>query len=207
MATVPDMSFDIRTDGQGVTANPLDPNQKKETSPNQIIINVSGGTGAGGQGDDGKTQAKGGEGMGGTANNSLGHGNGVGGEVVVPALLKQFAFWLQKTDQFPFQASTPIAPPPPVSGLVVDKGVEKREESRPWYNPMKSTEECISFSQPFQSPPTVAVNIRPTGLSKFISAHRVRTTNISSRGFTIHVDSWANWTSYSYKVLWMAMGE
>ncbi|KAF7888117.1 uncharacterized protein EAF02_002658 [Botrytis sinoallii] len=65
----------------------------------------------------------------------------------------------------------------------------------------------ISFSKEFESPPIVMLSL--TGVDTGNEANsrvQVYASEVTSKGFTVHADSWGNTKLYSCGASWIALG-
>ncbi|KAG9045408.1 hypothetical protein FS837_006368 [Tulasnella sp. UAMH 9824] len=82
------------------------------------------------------------------------------------------------------------------------------EDDHPFNQPQLETSRRINFERPFLTPPIVVV-----WLNKFVTSSststRIRTyaSDIDARGFTIHIDTWADTTLWTAAALWVAYPE
>ncbi|KAI1657622.1 hypothetical protein F4813DRAFT_359105 [Daldinia decipiens] len=100
-----------------------------------------------------------------------------------------------------------VTSPPPTEKMKLDSGSWNTGDVRSWDHPREKTEGLVKFTNEFSSIPTVLVSMN-TASVKGGSNFRVKVyaTDISSRGFTIHADSWADTVLYSCGVTWLAIG-
>ncbi|KAI0853356.1 hypothetical protein F5Y00DRAFT_257381 [Daldinia vernicosa] len=100
-----------------------------------------------------------------------------------------------------------VTSPPPIEKIKLDSGTWNTGDVRSWDHPREKTEGLIKFTKEFTSIPTVLVSMN-TASVKGGSNFRVKVyaTEISSHGFTVHADSWADTVLYSCGVTWLAIG-
>ncbi|KIO25276.1 hypothetical protein M407DRAFT_75936 [Tulasnella calospora MUT 4182] len=92
--------------------------------------------------------------------------------------------------------------------LDILSGQFSTEEDHPWNQPKVATSRRINFERPFVTPPKVLCFLKQfdTGSG---SSTRVRTytSDIDAKGFTIHIDTWADSILYSATSSWVAYPE
>ncbi|KAG8922238.1 hypothetical protein FRC01_014289 [Tulasnella sp. 417] len=92
--------------------------------------------------------------------------------------------------------------------LDILSGEFNTRDDHPWTRPQQETSHRINFERPFLSPPKVVVFLKSfdTGSG---SSTRVLTyaSDIDAKGFTIHVDTWADTTLYTAIAGWVAYPE
>ncbi|KAI0008140.1 hypothetical protein F4779DRAFT_588545 [Xylariaceae sp. FL0662B] len=159
----------------------------------QVTINVlsSGGSSTGGSGS-----GSGGSGTGGAVtlagDGAIGHMNSV-------SFLEAQLIDLSKKVE---QLSRRAAPE-----LMVETGEWSTMEVRPWQQTDQPTKGRVKFSRKFQSIPAVTTSISSVDASRNYNLRiKVYATDISSEGFTIHVDTWSDTKLYSCGVAWTAIG-
>ncbi|KAI0601735.1 hypothetical protein F4775DRAFT_539005 [Biscogniauxia sp. FL1348] len=116
---------------------------------------------------------------------------------LVSILVSQVAALTKRVDELSSMAS-----------VRVENGMWNTNGIREWNKPQEKTSARIYFSKEFKSPPKVLVSMCSADLAK---EHNFRVavypTDIDSRGFTVHANSWADTELYSCGVAWMAVGE
>ncbi|KAG8939719.1 hypothetical protein FRC04_006058 [Tulasnella sp. 424] len=91
--------------------------------------------------------------------------------------------------------------------LDIQIGEFNTEEDHPLGQPKPLTSRCINFQSPYVTPPKVIVflnMIDAVGCSVRIKAYA---SNIDAKGFTIHIDPWADTTIWRAKAGWVAYPE
>jgi H-type lectin domain/Astacin (Peptidase family M12A) len=80
------------------------------------------------------------------------------------------------------------------------------KELHPWYEPTKTNSKWISFPRAFSSPPKVIVWLKSVDMAKNFN-WRVETYpsyDVSTTGFTININTWADSILYSADASWIA---
>lgn len=79
-------------------------------------------------------------------------------------------------------------------------------EDHPWNRPQLQTSRQISFARPYATPPKVVVWLNSLDMSNGHNWRvKVYVTDVTTTGFTIHVDTWADTILYSAGATWVAM--
>ncbi|EIN06658.1 hypothetical protein PUNSTDRAFT_115184 [Punctularia strigosozonata HHB-11173 SS5] len=87
----------------------------------------------------------------------------------------------------------------------IQTGVYNTQETRPWNQPQLTQSKRIDFAVPFAAPPKVITWLQALDMgNKKNWRIKVYPSDIDARGFTIHVDSWADSILYSAGVTWLA---
>lgn len=95
----------------------------------------------------------------------------------------------------------------PVEMVQFDTGTWNVENVRSWAQPSEKAEDRVNFSKEFSSIPNVMVSMTGADVSGGTNFRvKVYATNVDSRGFTVHADSWNNTQLYSCGVSWIAIG-
>ncbi|KAI1489585.1 hypothetical protein F5X96DRAFT_640358 [Biscogniauxia mediterranea] len=90
----------------------------------------------------------------------------------------------------------------------VENGMWNTNGVRAWDRPQEKTSARINFSKEFKSVPKVMVSMCSADLDKESNFRvAVYPTDVDTRGFTVHANSWADTKIYSCGVSWMAVGE
>lgn len=78
-------------------------------------------------------------------------------------------------------------------------------EDHPWQSPQRKTSRWVTFNRPYASPPEIVV-----WLNKLDMVHgknwriRATATDVTAKGFTLHLDSWADTVLYVAAAAWIA---
>jgi hypothetical protein len=82
------------------------------------------------------------------------------------------------------------------------------QDDHPWQQPQLETKRRIEFERPFVTPPKVLVYLKEIDAGNGSSV-RVKTyvDGIDAKGFTIHIDTWADTKLYSGVASWVAYPE
>ncbi|KAI1806577.1 hypothetical protein F4811DRAFT_568749 [Daldinia bambusicola] len=95
----------------------------------------------------------------------------------------------------------------PTERIKLDSGTWNTTAVRPWDQPREMTEAFIRFTRNFSSAPTVLVSMNTASVRKTANFRvKVYATDVTSQGFIVHADSWADTTLYSCGVTWLAIG-
>ncbi|KAI0377923.1 hypothetical protein F5Y04DRAFT_291533 [Hypomontagnella monticulosa] len=98
-----------------------------------------------------------------------------------------------------------IAPPIPIQRL--ESGTWSTMDVRPWNQRQDQTQDRIEFPTEFKSLPMVMVNLTSVDISSGSNCRvKVYATEVNSRGFTVHADTWGGTILYSCGVSWVALG-
>ena len=78
-------------------------------------------------------------------------------------------------------------------------------EDHPWQNPQQKTSRQIAFERAYLSPPKVIVWLNKLSLASG-KGWRISATamDVTTTGFTLHIDSWADTVIYSAAAAWIA---
>ncbi|KAJ7257177.1 hypothetical protein B0H12DRAFT_1015483 [Mycena haematopus] len=81
-------------------------------------------------------------------------------------------------------------------------------EEHAWQHPQLATKHRIEFQRPFITPPKVLVYLKQIDAGNGSSV-RIKTyvTDIDAKGFTVHIDTWADTQLYSATASWVAYPE
>ncbi|KAI1465549.1 uncharacterized protein F4812DRAFT_439279 [Daldinia caldariorum] len=95
----------------------------------------------------------------------------------------------------------------PAEKIKLDSGTWNTGSVRPWDQPRERTEALVRFTRDFSSAPTVLVSMNTASVKKTSNFRvKVYATDITSQGFIIHADSWADTILYSCGATWLAIG-
>ncbi|KAG8899633.1 hypothetical protein FRC00_001192 [Tulasnella sp. 408] len=84
------------------------------------------------------------------------------------------------------------------ANLDILTGQFSTEEDHPWNQPKPQTSRRINFERPFVTPPKVVVFLKQFDTGSGSSTRlKTYTSDIDAKGFTIHIDTWADTTLYS----------
>ncbi|KAJ3960111.1 hypothetical protein N0V92_003215 [Colletotrichum tropicale] len=84
-------------------------------------------------------------------------------------------------------------------------GVYNTTETRPWNQPQAKQSKRIEFAKPFADPPRVVTWLQALDMDRNKNWRvKVHATDVDSKGFTIHIDSWADSILYSAGATWLA---
>jgi hypothetical protein len=87
----------------------------------------------------------------------------------------------------------------------VQVGDFSTQELHPWNQPTKTNAKRINFPRAFSSTPTVLVWLKGFDMAKnFNWRVKAYPSDISTSGFTIHIDTWADTILYSAEASWIA---
>ncbi|KAG8916070.1 hypothetical protein FRC01_003397 [Tulasnella sp. 417] len=81
------------------------------------------------------------------------------------------------------------------------------EEDHLWNLPKPQTSRRINFERPFTTPPKVVVFLNQFDSSGSSTRVKTYTSGVDAKGFTIHIDTWADTTLYSATAGWVAYPE
>jgi hypothetical protein len=85
-------------------------------------------------------------------------------------------------------------------------GVFNTMEDHPWDKPQQKTARQIQFARPYAVPPKVVVWLNSVDLS---SSHnwrvKVLATDVTTTGFVLHIESWADSVLYTAGATWIAL--
>jgi hypothetical protein len=79
------------------------------------------------------------------------------------------------------------------------------EEDHPWNQPQLLTSRQITFNKPYSSPPKIVVWLNQLDMDRNKNWRiAAKATNITTTGFTIHIDTWGDTVLYSATAAWFA---
>ncbi|PIL35697.1 hypothetical protein GSI_02427 [Ganoderma sinense ZZ0214-1] len=103
-----------------------------------------------------------------------------------------------------YSAGCTLFPVPP-GDLDFQVGQFSTQEDHPWQNPQLKTTRRFAFAREYASPPNVVVFLNQLDMAKGKN-WRVTTTatDVTTTGFTLHIDTWADTVLYSATAAWIA---
>ncbi|KAM0812939.1 hypothetical protein AB5N19_12930 [Seiridium cardinale] len=102
-----------------------------------------------------------------------------------------------------------VAVTPAISraSLRCENGTWNVVDVRAWNEPRDKTEGWIQFSVEFKSAPMVMVSLNSTDIESGANCRvKVYASQVDSRGFLVHADTWGGTKLYSCGVSWIAIG-
>lgn len=92
--------------------------------------------------------------------------------------------------------------------LEFQSGEFSTQDDHPWNKPQLQTSRRINFDRPFVTSPKVLVFLKELDMGGG-SSNRVRTytSDVDPKGFTVHIDTWADTNLYSAIAGWIAYPE